>query len=182
MELWILSQLSLITCQDSHWWAGLYSVELLVDVALWRSPNNKTLMLGQRIAHLKLTTGTHCPGQHPHSSLNIQKSGDICMKPFLHVLVALVQEGSIWLQKQLCGHKPRHKTFGLQSILLERCAEAIELGELSTNGWFNLRPSPGVGASTSSCLDGSELETRYPRDIGYIGNNQTQLALIKQNK
>lgn len=119
--------LSLITRQGSHWWDWVVSVELLVDVAFWRFPNNKTLMLGQKIAHLKLTTGTHCPEQHPHSSLNIQKSGDASMKPFPHVLVALVQEGSMWVHKQICGHKPRHKTFGLQSSLLKRCAEAIEL-------------------------------------------------------
>jgi hypothetical protein len=57
------------------------------------------------------------------------------------------------------GHQPSHKTFNLQFVLSERCAE-VRVAQTCANDWSNLRPMPWEGVHTWHCLGGRTVGAR----------------------
>ena len=79
---------------------GLYPVELLDKEVPLKSPNN----LVRWVALSKLKVEPHCLGQHPHNSLNMEKSGWLLQKAFTSKCQHL------WYRKVFCMlPKEKHK-------------------------------------------------------------------------
>jgi hypothetical protein len=85
-----------------------------------------------------------CPGQHPHSSLNTEKS-NWCLPawPTHASLFGVERYSAGYWKRNPDTYLPNHKSFDWQSVLPARCTGAMmvqNLGVWPTKVWFNLMP------------------------------------------
>lgn len=127
---------SFVATQGSSGGTDLHSVELLAAWVPWRSLTT-LVMIEHRSSLQKLINGPNCWGQHPHTSLNIDRTNwwlHGALSPTLYFLCPWKVLYS--LQKEKLGQWVSHKTVNLQPILPWRCAGATENWGKKVSRWY----------------------------------------------